>query len=197
MKNTGILEVARRYLLRIIFSKIFTDMWQHSVFAGGAKQIIFRLKFLCTSHLKIKYFELPPCLQNSEKKIGWDAHLMSYISSWLLLVSVILQISNLEAILYSRHFFDTPGRSLISMPRKRSHSFSWKKDCCLIIDAMSIRKQTLYDAHQDKYAGFVNYGDIPTNNPETIATEAVVFLLVGARSHWKCPIGYFLADKMC
>ena len=61
---------------------------------------------------------------------------------------------------------------------------------------MSIRKQTLYDAHQDKYAGFVNY-DIPTNNPETIATEAVVSLLVGARSHWKCPIGYFLADKMC
>ena len=37
MKNTGILEVARRYLLRIIFSKIFTDIWQHSVFAGGAK----------------------------------------------------------------------------------------------------------------------------------------------------------------
>ena len=31
---------------------------------------------------------------------------------------------------------------------------------------------------------------------EAVATEAVVFLLVGARSHWKCPIGYFLADKM-
>ena len=30
---------------------------------------------------------------------------MSYISRWLLLVSVILQISNLEAILYSGHFF--------------------------------------------------------------------------------------------
>ena len=61
---------------------------------------------------------------------------------------------------------------------------------------MLIRKQTLYDAHQDKYAGFVSNVDIPTNNPETIATEAVVFQLVGARSHWKCPIEYFLADKM-
>ena len=30
---------------------------------------------------------------------------MSYISRWSLLVSVILQISNLEAILYSGHFF--------------------------------------------------------------------------------------------
>ena len=37
--------------------------------------------------------------------------------------------------------------------------------------------------------------DIPTNNPETIATEAVVFLLVGARSHWKCPIGFFWQTK--
>ena len=33
---------------------------------------------------------------------------MPYISRWLLLVSVILQISNLEAILYSGHFFIHP-----------------------------------------------------------------------------------------
>ena len=31
--------------------------------------------------------------------------MMSYISRWLLLVSVVLQISNLKAILYSGHFF--------------------------------------------------------------------------------------------
>ena len=34
--------------------------------------------------------------------------MMSYISRWLLLVSVILQISNLDAILYSEHFFIHP-----------------------------------------------------------------------------------------
>ena len=45
------------------------------------------------SHLKIKHFEPPPCLQNStyENKIVWDAHLKSHISRWLLLLSVILQ----------------------------------------------------------------------------------------------------------
>ena len=43
--------------------------------------------------------------------------------------------------------------------------------------------------------GFVNYGPIQTAKPDTLATE-VVFLLVGARAHWKCPTGYFLADKM-
>ena len=71
-----------------------------------------------------------------------------------------------------------------------------KRDCCLIVDAMSTRKQMLYDSTQDKYVSFVNYGPIPTEKADTLATEAVVFLLVGARTHWKCPIGYFLADKM-
>jgi hypothetical protein len=71
-----------------------------------------------------------------------------------------------------------------------------KKDCCLIIDAMSIRKQLLWDNNQSKYVGFVNYGETPPENPDNLASEAIVFLLVGARSHWKCPIAYFLADKM-
>ncbi len=71
-----------------------------------------------------------------------------------------------------------------------------KKDCCLIIDAMSIRKQLLWDSNQSKYVGFVNYGETPPENPDNLASEALVFLLVGARSHWKCPIAYFLADKM-
>ena len=71
-----------------------------------------------------------------------------------------------------------------------------KKDCCLIIDAMSIRKQTIWDPKKDRYAGFVDYGSAIPENPETLASEALVFLLVGTRSHWKCPIGYFLTDKM-
>ena len=61
---------------------------------------------------------------------------------------------------------------------------------------MSTRTQTLWDPKQDKYVGFVDYGDTPTEKADTLATEAVVFLLVGARTHWKCPIGYFLANKM-
>ncbi|CAB4023612.1 THAP domain-containing 9 [Paramuricea clavata] len=71
-----------------------------------------------------------------------------------------------------------------------------KKDCCLIIDGMAIRKQTLWDSKNDKYVGFVDYGHIPTSKPDQYASEALVFVLVGARSNWKCPIGYFLTDKM-
>ena len=70
-----------------------------------------------------------------------------------------------------------------------------RKDCSLIIDAMSIRKQTLLEPNKEHYSGFVSYGPIPANNPDTVATEALVFLLVGSRSNWKCPIGYFLTNK--
>ncbi len=71
------------------------------------------------------------------------------------------------------------------------------KDSCLVIDGMSIRKQTLWNAQKDQYSGFVDLGGvIPNAKPDTLASEALVFLLVGSRSHWKCPIGYFLINKI-
>ena len=71
-----------------------------------------------------------------------------------------------------------------------------KKDCCMIIDAMSIRKQAEWDVKKEKYSGFINYGEVTPEKPDTMASEALLFLLVGTRTHWKCPIGYFLSDKM-
>ena len=71
------------------------------------------------------------------------------------------------------------------------------KDCCLVIDAMSIRKQSLWNPEKDQYSGFIDFGDaIPNRGSEKLSTEAIVFLLVGSRSHWKCPVGYFLVDKI-
>ena len=46
-----------------------------------------------------------------------------------------------------------------------------RKDCALIIDAMTIRKQTLLEPNKERYSGFVNYGPIAANNPDTEATE--------------------------
>jgi hypothetical protein len=69
-----------------------------------------------------------------------------------------------------------------------------KKDCCLVLDTMAIRKQVLWEPSNNKYSGFVDYG-YSLEAPQVIASEAVVFLLVGLRSHWKQPIGYFLTDK--
>ena len=71
------------------------------------------------------------------------------------------------------------------------------KDCCLVIDAMSIRKHTVWNPKKDQYSGIVDLcNEIPNVQCDKLASETLVFLLVGTRSHWKCPIGYFLVDKI-
>ena len=68
-------------------------------------------------------------------------------------------------------------------------------DCALMMDAMANRKQAIYGKTKVKFAGFVDYeGCIPEDREEK-ASEAVDFLLVGLRSHWKAPIGYFFTKK--
>ncbi len=69
-------------------------------------------------------------------------------------------------------------------------------DCALMIGAMAIRKQVIYDKSNAKFPGFIDYGGVIPEHSENQASEALVFLLVGLRSHWKCPIGYFLTDKL-
>ena len=63
---------------------------------------------------------------------------------------------------------------------------------------MAIRKQVLWDPKKDAYVGLVNYGvpDAEIEPSNVMATEALVFALVGLRSHFKCPIAYFLIDKI-
>ena len=70
-----------------------------------------------------------------------------------------------------------------------------KKECALILDGMAIRKQTIYDPKEDRYVGFVDYGGALPEPCDQLASEALVFLLVGLRGHWKCPIAYFLTEK--
>ena len=71
-----------------------------------------------------------------------------------------------------------------------------KKDCTLMLHGMAIRKQVIYDPKKDQYVGFINYGGAVVEPSEKLASEALAFLLVGLRGHWKCPIGYFLINKM-
>ena len=61
-----------------------------------------------------------------------------------------------------------------------------RKTAAIIIDALSIRKQTLWDAMKKLYSGFVNYGTVQPEDPETLDFEALVFMLV--ERWWKCPI---------
>ena len=129
--------------------------------------------------------------------------------------SVTLHYYSPRAYKYVRSIIPLPNPSLV---RKWSSSFKCEpgfiedaftslssqisnspnnKDCCLVVDAMAIRKQMLWNPEKDKYSGLVDFKDaIPNSTPTKLASEALVFLLVGTRAHWKCPIGYFLIDKI-
>ena len=68
-------------------------------------------------------------------------------------------------------------------------------DCTLMMGAMAIRKQVIYDKTKAKFTGFVDYGGCIPEHSEEQASEALGFLFVGLKSYWKAPIGYFLTNK--
>ena len=70
------------------------------------------------------------------------------------------------------------------------------RDCSLVIDSMSLRKQTLYDDVDGKYVGFCDFGGLIAEDPDTVASEALVFILVPLRGSTKYIVGYFLVDKV-
>jgi hypothetical protein len=70
------------------------------------------------------------------------------------------------------------------------------KDVSLVFDAMSIRKQILYDQKEGKNIGYVDLGGVNVDNQEDLATEALVFQVVSLRGHFKCTIGYFYINKI-
>lgn len=70
------------------------------------------------------------------------------------------------------------------------------KNCCLIVDSMAIRKQTLWDNQSGKYTGNVNYGGIIDVDFQMSASEALFFQIVSYTGHFKCPVAYFLINKV-
>lgn len=65
---------------------------------------------------------------------------------------------------------------------------------CLVLDGMSIRKQVLYDAHTRGMRGFVDLGMGVDETSE--AREALVFMVVGIKSHWKLPIAFYFINSI-
>ena len=71
------------------------------------------------------------------------------------------------------------------------------KDCALIFDAMHIKSALLYNKETGSYEGYANFGpDILAFKTDDVATQALVFMLVGIKRHWKCPIGYVLYSAL-
>ena len=79
---------------------------------------------------------------------------------------------------------------LTALKKKRSDEADTHKDVCLMLEVMAIRQQVLYDERTNNMTGFIEPGDGESSEIE--ATEALVFMVVGLRGHWKAPIAYYL-----
>lgn len=65
---------------------------------------------------------------------------------------------------------------------------------CLMLDAMSIRRQIVYSPAAKKMTGFVNLGN--NEEEETEATEVLVMMVVGLKGYWKAPVSYYLTHTL-
>lgn len=70
------------------------------------------------------------------------------------------------------------------------------KDCIILIDEMTIKKEVLWDAKNKKFAGNTDYGPILAEEQDTIAHNALVVMAVGLQKPWSYPIAYFLVNHM-
>lgn len=64
----------------------------------------------------------------------------------------------------------------------------------LMLDAMAIKKHVRYDPQTQTMSGFVDMGE--RLNQTDIASEALVFLVVGLQGYWKAPIAYYLTKSL-
>jgi len=55
---------------------------------------------------------------------------------------------------------------------------SCENECCLVLDAMSIRQLNSWDHTLGKYVGHVDYGCL-LENSDKLASEVLVFMAVG------------------
>ena len=69
------------------------------------------------------------------------------------------------------------------------------KDIALIVDGMALRKGIVWNPKTKRYVGTINYGTAVPEVEDDLATEALVFLIIGLKSHFKHPVVYFLQNK--
>ena len=74
-------------------------------------------------------------------------------------------------------------------------------ECTLMFDEMAIRKGTDYNKSTGNIDGFVDFGMVfedleDDDDNDTIASQALVFMLTALRMHWKFVIGFAFTDKI-
>lgn len=84
---------------------------------------------------------------------------------------------------------------LDTLKRKREEDpDNYSSVCLMMSDDMILTEDCQYNHKTKTNAGFVDLGDHVDNTD--MASRALVFMLVGLRSHWKVPIGYYMFRSM-
>ena len=65
-----------------------------------------------------------------------------------------------------------------------------------MLDEMSIKKQLQWDKKQSKFVGNVDYGTFKAESSDTIATNALLFMVCGLQKPWYVPIGCFSTNNL-
>ena len=68
--------------------------------------------------------------------------------------------------------------------QEKAHSDTLYQDCAMIFNGIYIKTGTIYNNSNGNCEGFVDYGEgISAFDPDKIASEALVFMLVGLQGH--------------
>lgn len=71
--------------------------------------------------------------------------------------------------------------------------------CSLIFDEIHLRQQIIWSLQRLDYIGYVDFGHEPgddQNHQNTIAKQAIVFLLNGIEVNFEFPVAYYLIDEL-
>ena len=82
-----------------------------------------------------------------------------------------------------------------TLSRKAANLSESERNCCLLLDEISLKPGYNYDIKNDCINGFVDYG--PEGRENKGANRALVFMLRGLQSKFKQTIGYFFSQNAC
>lgn len=80
--------------------------------------------------------------------------------------------------------------------KKESVEKMYLQDIALVYDAMAIRSGRWYSKAEDKFYGYCDLGGITNLDAEEYATEVLLFEIVSLTCKFKCPVAYFLTNKI-
>lgn len=123
------------------------------------------------------------CMSSVHNRDAWvSGQMATWLNGYFLIL--LRWLSSLDA---------RPGlnKIMLDMLERRRQEDQVKYGCVtLMLDAMSIKNHVQYDPQTQTMFGYVDMGD--RLNETDMASDVLVFTVVGLQGYWKAPIAYYL-----